>query len=252
MRPGAGFAAALGLLTRLPISASAPLSHGVAWFPVVGALVGLAAAGIYALGHGVFPDVLAATVAVAGTLLITGALHEDGLADYADAVGSRADPGRALEILRDPRVGVFGSLALIVSVAWRIGALSGLGPVEATAALVMANSLARSGAAALIGIVPSARPEGLGHVSSDARGSHRLAAMAVGVVIGAVAGGLWVLPAALITAVVVLYFARSARRRLGGMTGDVLGACEQVIEISLLTLALVVVRLEAPIWAGFL
>jgi adenosylcobinamide-GDP ribazoletransferase len=76
--------------------------------------------------------------------------------------------------------------------------------------------------------------------------------MAVGVVIGAVAGGLWVLPAALITAVVVLYFARSARRRLGGMTGDVLGACEQVIEISLLTLALVVVRLEAPIWAGFL
>lgn len=252
-RGGTGFIAAVGFLTRVPVAASQSGVLGAAWFPVVGGLIGLAGAAIYWLADLVLPPLVSAAIAVTGMTALTGALHEDGLADYADALGSGAEGSLALEVMDDPRVGTFGVIALIISFTWRIAALSALGPSAAVAGLVLAHTVARSGAVVLAGALPPARSSGLGRsMTEESSSGGQLVAAVGGLALSAVASGIWALFAGLVAATVVGVLRRSAARLIGGVTGDVLGACEQLIEVLVLTLAVIATRIDVPVWEGLL
>lgn len=234
-----GFTAAVTFLTRVPLGASpsADLSRAAPWFPTVGALIGALLTGVYALGYRLLPSLLVAVVAVVVGIVITGAFHEDGLADSFDAIGSGATGEAGLAIMRDSRLGTYGTTALVVSVLWRAIALGSLEPELALVALVGAHSLARAGAVALMAITEAARVDGLGRsgvVGVTALGAGVAAGTGIGVF--ALLGAWWVLPGIFLVGATVLWFRHVGRSRFGGVTGDLLGACEQIGEITILTL----------------
>src|SRR5205823_10740767 len=121
------------------------------WFPVVGALLGLGAAGVYAGTRLVLPSLVAATLAVCVAVLLTGAFHEDGLADTADAIGGGWNREDALRILKDPTHGTYGVLAIALSVLLRVGAVAALDGWAALAVLPAAHALSRGAAVGLLG-----------------------------------------------------------------------------------------------------
>jgi adenosylcobinamide-GDP ribazoletransferase len=236
------FRTALSFLTRLPVGGThqdVP-ARSVRWFPVVGALVGLVVGGVAALGNLGAPAGVAAAVAVTGGILLTGAFHEDGLADTADALGAwnRED---ALRILRDPRHGTFGVVAIGASLLIRVTAVASLAAWTPVAVLPAAHALSRAAAVWVLAAARPAATDGLGAGFAGAVG-RRDAGWAVGaaLVVGAVGLGAWVVPAALLTAVGAAGVTALALRRFGGTTGDVLGAVQQVTEILVLVLASVV------------
>jgi adenosylcobinamide-GDP ribazoletransferase len=234
-----GFVAAVRFLTRIPLPGrGGDESMAVGWFPVVGALVGAVVGGVAAGLGEVLPSAVAAALAVLLGILVTGAFHEDGLADTADALAGGWTRERRLEILDDPRHGSYGVAALCGSIVLRIAAIAALvadGPAIAFTGLVAAHSLARSAAVATMGIVPVAKPDGLG--ADYARSVTRRRAAVGGVIavaIAALATGWWVGPLAAAAAVAAALVAWWAWRAIGGITGDVLGAIEQLAECSVL------------------
>ena len=138
------------------------MAAAVTWFPVVGALIGAAVGGLAAGLGELVPATVAAAVAVLFGVLLTGAFHEDGLADTADAIAGGWSRQRRFEILRDPRHGSYGVAALSGSIVVRIVAVGSLGPAAAFAGLVSAHTLGRGAAVAAMGWAPVARPDGLG------------------------------------------------------------------------------------------
>ncbi len=146
----------LAFLTRLPLVPSAPVTGAelvrASWtFPIVGAGVGAFGALIYWLMHALgLHAFVGAVLAVAGTALITGCLHEDGLADTADGFGAGGTPERKLEIMRDSQIGTYGAAALILSLLLRVGAIASLAdPALAALALIAAHAGARAHTAGL-------------------------------------------------------------------------------------------------------
>ncbi len=236
--------AAVMFLTILPVRAAAP-----AWprvlraFPLAGGLIGALAGGALALGLfvGLSPWV-AAAFGLLAALLASGAMHEDGLADFADSLGG-ATPARRLEIMRDPASGAFGVLALILAVVLQLSALAALigarGGLAALFALVAAHALSRLFAVLMLHRLPPARAEGRGHEASRPDGRTLLQAAAAAAIACAplLAGGcgLWqgVLAAALGWALAEGFIGIS-RRLLGGQTGDALGALEVLTRTSML------------------
>ncbi len=159
-----GFVGAAQFLTRVPIPtrAAPDLAAAVVWFPVVGGLIG-AAVGAVAAGLGeVVPVPVAAAVAVLFGIAITGAFHEDGLADTADALAGGWTREQRLEILADPRHGSYGVAALCGSIVVRVVAVASLAPAAAFAGLVAAHALGRGSAVVTMGIAPLAKADGLG------------------------------------------------------------------------------------------
>jgi adenosylcobinamide-GDP ribazoletransferase len=232
--------AAIALLTRVPVRSPSTqdLSRAVPWFPVVGAMIGLAVGGAYAGGRLILPAPLAATLAVGLGVLLTGAFHEDGLADTADALGGGRTREEALRILRDPRLGTFGVTALVLSLVARIAAVASLSPWVAVSALVGAHALGRAAAVGLLGALPPASEEGLGAGYGGAvRGSGVATGLALGLAAGVAAMGLWAIPGVAAAGLGAGLVGRLAVKKLGGFTGDVLGAVEQVAEILVLVLA---------------
>jgi adenosylcobinamide-GDP ribazoletransferase len=233
-----GFVAAVQFLTRIPIRSArggGELWRAVVWFPVVGALIGAVVGGVAAGLGELVPMVVAAAVAVLFGVAVTGAFHEDGLADTADALAGGWTRERRLEILDDPRHGSYGVAALCGSIVVRVVAVASLGPWDAFTGLVAAHSLARGVAVVAMGVVPLAKPDGLGagYARSVTKGRAALAGL-VAVAIAALATGWWAGPlaaAAVVAAAVVAYF---ALRAIGGITGDVLGAIEQLAECAVL------------------
>lgn len=243
--------AALGetatFFTRLPFSFSAAprfrLAQRLPTLPVLGIAIGLAAGIDLAIARwlGAGP-ILAAFVGLLTAIVITGALHEDGLADTADALGPPgASVERRLEILRDSRIGAFGALALIFSVGMRVAALSQLAARDAGVALlalVAAHTLSRAAIAWPLGALEPARGDGLGAGSGQPTTNDVAITVAIG-------GGFSVLillgvsPLAVVLAPVAAFavawgMVPLARARFGGYTGDVLGATQQVTEIAAL------------------
>ena len=231
---------ALGFLTRLPVPGTAHwraggLAASVPLFPLVGALIGALAALAYALAVWLgLPPPLAALLAVTTQVLATGGLHEDGLADVADGLGGGRTRAERLAIMRDPRLGSFGALALILVVLARVLIFAALAePALAAAALIAAGAASRAGIAGLMALLPPARTNGL--AAGAGRPDPGRAAAA-----GAIAGLIALLllpPAAALTGLLLallalLALALIARRRLGGQTGDVLGAAQQLCEIN--------------------
>lgn len=228
--------AALGFLTRLPvpISAPPPLADAAWAFPLAGLVPGFACAitlwAAMALG---LPPLAGGLLALAAAAVITGALHEDGLADCGDALAAPGDPARRLEIMRDSRIGAHGGLALIVTVGLRASALAALGMADMWWAAGLALAAARAAPVPLMHLLPLARADGLAvYAGQPGRGRTALATvLAVLLMAGAGLGGI---VAFLVAGMTVWAWAMLAKRRFGGYTGDVLGTAEQLAEITLL------------------
>jgi adenosylcobinamide-GDP ribazoletransferase len=227
-----GGLAAVGFLTRVPVRRrldARDVARGVPFFPVVGAAVGLSAGGVGVLLHPHVPALAAAGVVVGVELVLTGGMHVDALADTADAAGASTRE-RALEIMRDPRIGSFGASALVVDLLVRAAAIAALLDAgAAVAALVAAGALSRAAALPLAAGLPYARGEaGPGSVLSG-RTSWPAAAAGVAVGLGlSLVAGIDGLAAAGAAAGVAVILALVFRRWLGGVTGDSLGAVTEL------------------------
>jgi adenosylcobinamide-GDP ribazoletransferase len=205
-------------------------------FPAVGALIGLAGAIGYALATWLgLPPWPAAVVALATTILLTGALHEDGLADVADGFGGGRTREDKLRIMRDPRVGSYGAIALVVALLARAGALAALAaPWAVGAALVAAGTISRAALPAVMATLPNARSDGLAAAAGRPHPLRAGAAVLVGALLAVVLLGPAAPAALLAGGAGALAVALLARRQIGGHTGDVLGAVQQVAEIGVL------------------
>ncbi|KYH00418.1 adenosylcobinamide-GDP ribazoletransferase [Bradyrhizobium sp. DOA1] len=236
---------AASFVTILPVASSKPAGDGAiaraTWaLSVAGLLVGLAGAFVYmvAIRVGLTPN-LAALLALATTALITGALHEDGLADTADGLGGGRTRERKLEIMRDSRIGTYGVCALILSFGLRWSALGAIAnPWAVMLALCAAHTAARAGVPAFMSLVPPARPDGLSASAGAPPGRSVAIAFAVGTLVLALTLGPGKALAGLIVlSLAGLLLARLAIRQIGGQTGDILGAFEQTSEILILLVA---------------
>lgn len=242
-----GLLAAIQFLTRIPIRLrrEPDIAASVPWFPVVGVLIGTAVGGIAAGLWHVVPPLVAAAVAVTVGLLITGAFHEDGLADVADAFGGGWTIERRLEILKDSRHGSYGVAALCSSIVVRVVCLGSLaGPAAIFGAAVAAHAIGRAAAVGLMGVAPLATHPGLGADYGQAATAQRtIVGILGGLTFAAVAVGWWVAPLAAVAIVSIGAVRWLAMRKIGGISGDVLGACEQVAEcLCLVTLTGLAIR----------
>lgn len=231
-----GLPAALRFLTRVPVPGNHDTPHhrAVPWFPVAGALIGAVVGGVAVGLAELLPPPLAATLAVVVGLLITGAFHEDGLADVADAFGGGWDRERRLEILKDSRHGTYGVAALCSSVVVRVMAVATIaGSAALFAAFVLAHALGRAAAVGVLALARPANPavEGLGvSAGRDLRTAPVLASLVSAAAIGVAVGGWWAAPLALAASAGAVAVAALAVRKIGGVVGDALGAAEQVAE----------------------
>ncbi len=245
-----GLLAALQFLTRGPIRLrrEPKLDDTVAWFPLAGAIIGAAVGGAAAGMWHLTPALLAGAVGVVVGLLITGAFHEDGLGDIADAFGGGWTVERRLEILKDSRHGTYGVAAICASILLRVVALGSLpGPWAMFTGAVAAHTMGRVAAVAMAGSMRLATHSGLG--ADYGRGTTPVRATVgclAGVAITAIAVGWWAAPLTGAALVAVLATGTLARRKIGGISGDVLGATEQVAEI----LCLVVLTMQVR-WPSF-
>lgn len=245
-------AACLRFYSRLPVPQmpGEPDPHRVPDFarlprmlPLAGTILALPAAATllaaWSAGLGPF---LSATLAVAVMIATTGGLHEDGLADFADGLGAGGDRSRMLTIMRDSRIGSYGAMALFLGLALRIGALATLldriGPPAATG-IVLAAALSRVAALTPMVLLPPARSDGLSASAGRPESGSLLIAGGLGLLV-ALAGLALGLDLAGLAAMVALAGLAAlvvtgiARRRLGGQTGDVIGACQQAADIAAL------------------
>jgi adenosylcobinamide-GDP ribazoletransferase len=248
----------VGFLTRVPTGGGlGDMRAAVPWFPVVGALVGLAVGGAYAGMVELVPATVAATVAVLAGVLITGAFHEDGLADVADAFAGGWTREDRLRILDDPRHGSYGVAALSGSILLRVVALASLAPAAGFAAAIAAHTLGRASALGAMSLAPQAKTDGLGATIAGPDGVEPTAArtgigprwigVGAGVVIATVAIGWWTAPAAALALVGTAAVVALAIRKIGGVSGDVLGTIEQVVECTTL-IAVTALATRHPLW----
>jgi adenosylcobinamide-GDP ribazoletransferase len=244
--PGARLVASLAFLTRLPVSAAQrpmPLVAAMPMFPAAGALIG-AFTGVIAafLADGGIDPLLAACLAFAATLCVTGALHEDGLADTADGFGGGITRERRLEIMRDSRIGTYGTLALVVMAIAKVAAIAAIVPALGWCSILV---LAATGAASRAAIVwlmaktPPARSDGLSASTGQPDGETLKWTLVVGVAIAFLlllwtVGFLDSLFALLAGAAAALAVQRLALRQIGGQTGDVCGTVQVLSEIAML------------------
>lgn len=247
-RPGPGRwlsapAVAAMFLTRLPVRGpQAELAGAVVAFPLVGILVG-------ALGGGAFwlatlaglPPLASALIALAATVILTGALHEDGLADTADGLaGHNAE--ESIRIMRDSRIGGYGVLAMIFSVGLRVSALAAIADSLAVVlAMAAAGAMSRAAMPVVMLALPRATSTGLGAAAGKPAAADTFFGIAIAALLAlALLGPVAALATLAAATVATLAIATLARRRLGGYTGDILGAVQQAAEITaLLTLAAV-------------
>ncbi|ACI99756.1 adenosylcobinamide-GDP ribazoletransferase [Rhodospirillum centenum] len=240
--------AAIIFLTRVPLPFRGEWTadlhqRAMTWFPIVGALIGAAGGLVYwgadAAG---LPPTLSALLALAALVWLTGALHEDGLADVADGFGGGRDRAAKLEIMKDSRIGTYGGVALLLAVLLRGGALATLAdPRTVALALIGAHAFTRGVMPLLKLALPEARQGGVSASMGKPNSARALTAAFIGFSLGATAlgqmhldsglHGLAVLAAATLATVLV---GRLALRQIGGVTGDVLGAAQQLGEIAFL------------------
>src|SRR4051812_33309127 len=230
---GAAVRTAVAFLTRLPVPVPAEpsLDRAAAFFPVVGLLVGGVAAGVRALGDQILPPLPATLLAVLAALLVTGALHEDGLADVADGLGAHVSRERRLEILRDPRVGTFGALALVVAVGLVVTTVGALGTEDAARALIAAHVLSRWAMLPVSRLLGPAREGGAGALlRGQAPALATATVLAAGIAVAAGAA------AAIVAAAAASAGAAAVLQRgLGGVTGDGYGATAKLAEVTVCT-----------------
>ena len=259
------FLLATQFLTRVPVPSAGDfqarwLSGSLRYFPLVGGLVGLAAATVWWLSSHWFPPTIAVGLALAASLLITGAFHEDGFADTCDGLGGGYTRERALAIMKDSRIGAFGAVGLIILLGLKWSALAALPNAAFWLVLVAAHVVSRWYAIGLVWALPYARADGAGksrEFAGGLSGAQWLLSGAIGVPAVAIpaiwpgvpvnaalaaAAGVGFGAAAVTALAAAAYF----KRRIGGYTGDCLGAVQQVSELTFLLGALAVLRSAMP------
>jgi adenosylcobinamide-GDP ribazoletransferase len=234
---------AVAFLTRLPMphpGGSTPLNFARAHraFPLVGAAiggaVGLVYLGLLAIG---LPSLAAAALALGASAILTGALHEDGLADVADGFGGGRDRAAKLEIMLDSRLGTYGALILLVSFVAKLSALATLPIAAVLPSLIACHALARGVFPVMVMTMPYARDKGLAATAGRPSVSTAAFAIASALIIAFLALP-WTeaLGAALVAGAAALCIAVLSQRQIGGQTGDVLGGAEQTAETAILLL----------------
>jgi adenosylcobinamide-GDP ribazoletransferase len=215
------------------------LRAGAAWFAAVGAVIGLAVASAGWVASRRAPVLAAAVLAVSIDAILTGGLHLDGLADTADGLGAKSGGRDALTVMRDPAVGAFGVVALILDLCLRIAATAALLGGPFPWAIVGATAAARLAPLALARRLPYLRPKGGAGVWIE--GGVPAGAIGVGLataVIASLPGGPWTAVAIVASVcVVTIAIGVAARRSLGGATGDVFGAATELAQTLALTAA---------------
>jgi len=239
----AALALAWQFLTRVPLPREvgftpARMAASQAWLPTVGLAIGGVGAAVLLAAAAVFPPVPAVLLAMAATVALTGAFHEDGLADTCDGIGGGPDRARRLAIMRDSRLGTYGAVGLGLTLALKASALAGLAPGLAAAALVAGHGASRASAMLVVMSSPYVRETGTGRFTAEGLGRRRPILVGAAALVAALVLGLAAGPAATLAALAGLglghLLARSLfERQLGGYTGDCLGATQQLGEAGL-------------------
>lgn len=228
---------ALTLLSRLPVPGAGPVGAGACWaYPLAGVVLGALAAAVAALALlAGLPPVLAAGLVLVVLAMSTGAMHEDGLADVADGFWGGWDRDRRLDIMKDSRMGAYGAIALVLSLGLRWQALALVLAGGTWAPLIATAALSRAAMPALMAALPHARQSGLSHAVGRAGPLRALAAGLIGAGVAlACLPPATALAAMAAAGLAALAMAALARRKIGGQTGDVLGATQQLAEIAIL------------------
>ena len=236
------FLGAVVFLTRIPVGSlydfqRENLSRSVIYFPIVGMVVGFAGGMVLMAGHLFLPSLIAVLLCMVATVVMTGGIHEDGLADAADGLFGGRNAVRCLEIMKDSRLGTFGGLALWFSLTGKLLLLNTVLERNvwlAFAAIVMAHTLGRGACVALLYFYPYVRVEGSkAKLFGDSVTRGQLlpalafpAALAFALMGGGAASCL--VAAVLVTGLAGIYF----KRKIGGVTGDCLGAANQLVELA--------------------
>lgn len=228
----------MGLMSRIPVRVdpehAALRSARATWaYPVAGALIG-ALAGVVALGASVIglPPMIQSIAALTTSVILTGAMHEDGLADSTDGLWGGWTPERRLEIMKDSRTGAYGVIAIALSLLWRISLMTlVLETNHPIAMLAGLGALSRSAMSPLMAFLPQARKNGLSSSVGSPSKATALTSTAAGLVIALPLLG--PIPC-LAAAGIATLWAAIANRKIGGQTGDILGASQQLTEIAAL------------------
>lgn len=235
---------ALGFFTRLPIPgwvAFSPdkLGQAARFLPLVGWIIGLIGATVYWLAVQVLPVDLALVLSMAATIRATGAFHEDGWADTCDGLGGGWTKAQVLAIMKDSRIGSYGAIGLVLVLLAKYLALANLAAGDdypVIAALLVAHSLSRLAAVSLMAVLDYARADDSAKSASVARrptsAELGLATLA-GILPLLLLNPREALTALVLTAIVIVWAIRTFARRLGGYTGDCLGATQQVAELAI-------------------
>lgn len=241
LRLPADLLTAFALLSRLPLPNHQSTGAASAWaWPLVGAVLGAlgAALAAAALWLGITPGVTAALV-LALSAMITGGLHEDGLSDTADGLYGGWTKARRLEIMKDSRVGSYGVLALVLVTLARWSALTavlvyGQNGGDLWAALVATGALSRAPMALTMALLPNARGEGLSHTTGRPSPATALSALLIAAAIAVALTGWTAVPLVFAALGAAILLAFLALRKIGGQTGDILGATQQLAEVACL------------------
>ncbi len=211
------------------------LDQSIVYFPVVGMLVGGLSGVVLVCASAVWPSPIAAMLAIAAGLIVTGALHEDGLADTIDGVVGGHNAEQRLRIMKDSRIGTFGAVAVMMALALKVATLSLFTPFDGATALVAAHTGGRAMSLIAAALTPYVSENPGMKLGLTVRRGRRLAfAIVIGLLPFALVPLMPAAAACLIAAVLCFWFVRATTRALGGHTGDVLGATEQVFEVAVL------------------
>ncbi len=233
----AAIRAAVMFFTRVPVPSlarhdPADLQRAAAWFPLVGWLVGAVVAGVWWAASQVWPPAVASGLSLVATLLLTGAFHEDGFADVCDGFGGGYTKERVLEIMRDSRVGAFGAIGVMVMLGLKWQTVAALPVAKGAAVLFAGHAVSRAAAVSLMAVLPYVREEAgkAKPLATELGGGRLVVALLCGL------APLTLLPGRCVWAVagvalLWVVLARWFRRRIGGYTGDCLGAAQQVCEV---------------------
>jgi adenosylcobinamide-GDP ribazoletransferase len=245
LAPASGFftelSLAVGFLTILPVinnrrASEEAVAASFEWFPIVGFMLGLALSGEDLILSYAFGLVMRSVLIVLSLVVITGALHLDGLADTADALGAGRNRERALEILQDSRIGTFGAIAIFFDLILKILALSTLSGPSRYFALILAPGLARYAMVLVSRRIDYLRSAGAGSMLLADNGASwpRRKFVFISPLVFVVAAKFQGAKALLVAAAVVIAMRWFYKRWLGGVTGDLVGACGEIVEIAVL------------------
>ena len=227
---------ALSFFTRIPVRIAdfkeTDLNHAAKYFPLVGVLVGFIAAAIYGLAIMVWPMEIAVLASMAATIWLTGAFHEDGLADAADGLGGGWDKEQALTIMQDSRLGSFGAIALFLVLLGKFEALSQLSAPLLPGIMLAGHSLSRFAALLVIYTQSYVKASGKAKPLATQLSKQELSLAALFGLLPLALLAPRFLFALLPVAVVWCWFSYKFKKRLGGYTGDCLGAMQQLCELA--------------------